>query len=104
MILDMKMTGKRMSKRKLLHYYILYIAECKCTKVFLLYRMKEVDVANGYRIIVYYSKGLFHAFGSKCPHKGSPLILGTIVDGTIKCSVHGSEFDIETGTMDATKN
>lgn len=61
------------------------------------YRMKEVEVAKGYKIIVYYHEGLFYAFGSKCPHKGTPLITGTIVDGTLKCSAHGSEFDIESG-------
>lgn len=59
--------------------------------------MKEVVLPTGTKIIVYYQDGYFYAFGATCPHKGAPLVNGTIVDNTLKCALHGSEFDIETG-------
>ena len=32
-----------------------------------------------------------------CSHENSELILGCLKDKTIKCSLHGSYFDLETG-------
>lgn len=63
-------------------------------------RLKEVSITPDYKIVVYLHEGLFYAFGSKCPHKGFPLVKCVVVDKTIKCPLHGSEFDIESGVCE----
>ena len=38
-----------------------------------------------------------HAMGARCAHAGGPLDQGWVVDGTLVCPWHGSQFDLETG-------
>ena len=37
-----------------------------------------------------------HAMGARCAHAGGPLDQGWVVDGTIVCPWHGSQFNLET--------
>ena len=39
----------------------------------------------------------YFAVDNMCSHENSELILGCLNDKTIKCSLHGSYFDLETG-------
>lgn len=44
------------------------------------------------------SDGMF-AFNDHCTHRGGPLSDGALVDCTIQCPWHGSQFDIKTGRV-----
>ena len=44
------------------------------------------------------AEGLF-AFEDHCTHKGGPLSDGALVDCTVQCPWHGSQFDIRTGRV-----
>ena len=37
---------------------------------------------------------------NKCPHIGTPLDQGKVVDGKLVCPLHGSSWDIKTGKVD----
>jgi nitrite reductase/ring-hydroxylating ferredoxin subunit/uncharacterized membrane protein len=39
------------------------------------------------------------AFSDRCTHKGGPLSDGALVDCTVQCPWHGSQFDIRTGRV-----
>jgi len=41
----------------------------------------------------------FFAFGDSCTHRGGPLSDGALVDCTVQCPWHGSQFDIRTGRV-----
>lgn len=36
-----------------------------------------------------------HLVASRCPHRGGPLHLGDVVDGTLRCPWHGSSFRVD---------
>lgn len=38
-----------------------------------------------------------HAMGARCSHVGGPLDQGWVLDGTLVCPWHGSQYDLETG-------
>ena len=44
------------------------------------------------------SEGLF-AFSDHCTHRGGPLSDGALVECTVQCPWHGSQFDIRTGRV-----
>ncbi len=37
------------------------------------------------------------AVDGQCPHRGASLTTARIADGTIRCPVHGYEFDVRSG-------
>jgi nitrite reductase/ring-hydroxylating ferredoxin subunit len=39
----------------------------------------------------------FAVFEDRCPHRGGSLADGCLVDGTVQCPWHGSQFDVKTG-------
>ena len=41
--------------------------------------------------------GKFYAIENRCPHKGGPLGLGQVKNGTITCPWHRFRFELETG-------
>jgi len=41
--------------------------------------------------------GKFYAVENRCPHKGGPLGLGQVKNGTITCPWHRFRFELETG-------
>jgi uncharacterized membrane protein/nitrite reductase/ring-hydroxylating ferredoxin subunit len=54
---------------------------------------------GGERIAIARSpRGLF-AFEDRCTHSGGPLSDGALVDCTVQCPWHGSQFDVRTGRV-----
>ncbi len=59
-------------------------------------QMKRV-VMEGKRLLLCNSNGELHCVDEMCSHEDYSLYLGCIKDGRIKCSLHGSYFDLATG-------
>ncbi len=59
-------------------------------------QMKRVE-ADGKRLLLCNADGRLHVVDEMCSHEDYSLFLGCIQDGRIKCSLHGSYFDLETG-------
>jgi 3-phenylpropionate/trans-cinnamate dioxygenase ferredoxin component len=59
-------------------------------------QMKRVLV-NGKRLLLCNSSGTLYCVDEMCSHEDYSLYLGCIKDGKIKCSLHGSYFDLVTG-------
>ena len=58
--------------------------------------MKKVEV-NGKKLILANAAGDYYLVDEMCSHEDFSLYLGCIKDRTIKCSLHGSYFDLKTG-------
>jgi 3-phenylpropionate/trans-cinnamate dioxygenase ferredoxin subunit len=58
--------------------------------------MLEVIHENHSYLVAKVDKEYF-AVDNMCSHENSELILGCLKDKTIKCSLHGSYFDLTTG-------
>jgi nitrite reductase/ring-hydroxylating ferredoxin subunit len=43
--------------------------------------------------------GTFYAFGDTCTHMGCSLAEGDLVETTVTCPCHGSEFDVTSGEV-----
>lgn len=59
-------------------------------------QMKKVQ-AGGKRLLLANAEGEFYVVDEMCSHEDYSLYLGCIKGRTIKCSLHGSFFDLETG-------
>ena len=59
-------------------------------------QMKRVE-AGGRRLLLCNADGRLYVVDEMCSHEDYSLYLGCIQDGRIKCSLHGSYFDLETG-------
>ena len=59
-------------------------------------QMKRVEVA-GRKLLLCNSEGRYFCVDEMCSHEDYSLYLGCIKDGRIKCSLHGSYFDLATG-------
>ncbi len=59
-------------------------------------QMKRIT-AGGRRLLLCNADGRYHCVDEMCSHEDYSLYLGCIRDGRIKCSLHGSWFDLETG-------
>ncbi|MCG6932023.1 MAG: non-heme iron oxygenase ferredoxin subunit [Gallionella sp.] len=59
-------------------------------------QMKRIAV-GGKRLLLCNSSGTLHCVDEMCSHEDYSLYLGCIRDGKIKCSLHGSYFDLATG-------
>lgn len=59
-------------------------------------QMKRISVA-GKRLLLCNSAGTLYCVDEMCSHEDYSLYLGCIKDGKIKCSLHGSYFDLATG-------
>ena len=59
-------------------------------------QMKKVQVA-GKRMLLANAEGRHYVVDEMCSHEDYSLYLGCIKDRRIKCSLHGSFFDLETG-------
>ncbi len=57
---------------------------------------KEV-IVEGIRICLFKQNGRVFAMAAECPHKGAPLATGWLENGQVFCSLHGWEFELETG-------
>lgn len=59
-------------------------------------QMKRVQV-NGKRLLLANADGHWHLVDEMCTHEDYSLYLGCIKNGKIKCSLHGSYFDLSSG-------
>jgi 3-phenylpropionate/trans-cinnamate dioxygenase ferredoxin component len=59
-------------------------------------QMKRVLI-EGKRLLLCNSQGKLYCVDEMCSHEDYSLYLGCIKDGKIKCSLHGSYFDLATG-------
>jgi 3-phenylpropionate/trans-cinnamate dioxygenase ferredoxin component len=59
-------------------------------------QMKRVLV-GGKRLLLCNSAGKLYCVDEMCSHEDYSLYLGCIKDGKIKCSLHGSYFDLTNG-------
>jgi 3-phenylpropionate/trans-cinnamate dioxygenase ferredoxin component len=59
-------------------------------------QMKRV-VVDGKRLLLCNSAGTLYCVDEMCSHEDYSLYLGCIQKGKIKCSLHGSYFDLATG-------
>lgn len=59
-------------------------------------QMKRV-VVDGRRLLLCNSSDTWYCIDEMCSHEDYSLYLGCIKEGKIKCSLHGSYFDLTTG-------
>jgi 3-phenylpropionate/trans-cinnamate dioxygenase ferredoxin subunit len=59
-------------------------------------QMKRITI-DGKRLLLCNSNGTLYCVDEMCTHEDYSLYLGCIKDGKIKCSLHGSYFDLTTG-------
>ena len=59
-------------------------------------QMKRIE-AGGRKLILANSEDNYFVVDEMCSHEDYSLYLGCIQDGKIKCSLHGSYFDLKTG-------
>lgn len=59
-------------------------------------QMKRIE-AGGKRLLLCNADGRYYVVDEMCSHEDYSLFLGCIQDGRIKCSLHGSYFDLATG-------
>ena len=52
---------------------------------------------DGRSVALFRADGLLFALDNICPHAGAALAHGRIKDGTVRCPLHGSMFDLRTG-------
>ena len=52
---------------------------------------------NGHRLVLARTAGRYRAFADACTHRGGSLAGGIVIDGTVQCLWHGSQFDTATG-------
>ncbi|WP_298738470.1 DUF2231 domain-containing protein [uncultured Chitinophaga sp.] len=63
-------------------------------------QMKLVHVDDR-RIVIGRTEKGFVAFDDRCTHKGGSLAGGAMMCGTVQCPWHGSQFDTESGQVNA---
>ncbi len=59
-------------------------------------QMKKIEV-SGRKLLLANAEGQFYIVDEMCSHEDFSLYLGCIKDRSIKCSLHGSYFDLESG-------
>jgi uncharacterized membrane protein/nitrite reductase/ring-hydroxylating ferredoxin subunit len=78
------------------------------TNVFELHYLHKLKVnqmklmhLNGKRIVIGRTETGFSAFEDSCTHRGGTLADGVMICGTVQCPWHGSQFDVNTGQVNA---
>jgi len=59
-------------------------------------KMKQVEI-DGHRYLLANGNGTIYAVDDQCSHEDVSLYLGCIQGNNIKCSLHGSRFNLKTG-------
>ncbi len=59
-------------------------------------KMRGIQVA-GHEILLAHTESGFHAIANRCPHDVIALDLGCLEGEVVRCSLHGSRFDLATG-------
>jgi nitrite reductase/ring-hydroxylating ferredoxin subunit/uncharacterized membrane protein len=54
---------------------------------------------NGRRVVLARTNEGYTAFEDRCTHRGGSLAGGVLIDGTVQCLWHGSQFDALTGQV-----
>ena len=62
--------------------------------------MKQVDLKEGYKVLLINNEGIVSALATACTHYGAPLITGDKVGNTIRCPWHGACFNTITGDIE----
>jgi nitrite reductase/ring-hydroxylating ferredoxin subunit len=57
-------------------------------------------VADGTPVAIFNQGGQFYAVGAACTHVGGPLDKGTVSGQSVRCPLHGSKFNLETGQVE----
>jgi nitrite reductase/ring-hydroxylating ferredoxin subunit len=60
--------------------------------------MKDVE-ANGKEILIVNLEGNFYALGNVCTHVGCLLSDGVLSGEKVKCTCHGSTYNVKTGSV-----
>lgn len=63
-------------------------------------QMKLVHIL-GKRIVIAKTENGYVAFDDRCTHRGGSLAGGSMICGTVHCPWHGSQFDVNNGTVKA---
>jgi nitrite reductase/ring-hydroxylating ferredoxin subunit len=63
-------------------------------------KMKKVTVDDK-DILVANVEGTYYAIGNKCTHFGGDLSKGSLSGKIVKCPLHGTQYDVTTGTVEA---
>jgi 3-phenylpropionate/trans-cinnamate dioxygenase ferredoxin subunit len=58
---------------------------------------RKIYQFEGLYIVVFNIESLFYAIDQKCTHFGGDLATGKLFGKTIKCPMHGAEYDLESG-------
>jgi 3-phenylpropionate/trans-cinnamate dioxygenase ferredoxin subunit len=61
--------------------------------------MKAFEI-DGRRLLLVFAQGDYYVVDEMCTHEDYSLALGCIKDHRIKCSLHGSYFDLRSGEPD----
>ncbi|XP_004522493.1 apoptosis-inducing factor 3 [Ceratitis capitata] len=62
--------------------------------------VKEFDFDRNNKFLLIRQNDRIWAVGATCPHQGAPLVKGVLGRGRIRCSRHGSCYDIKTGDIE----
>ena len=62
--------------------------------------IKQVDLKEGYKVLLINNEGIVSALATTCTHYGAPLINGDKVGNTIRCPFHGACFNTITGDIE----
>ncbi len=63
-------------------------------------QMKLLHIGSR-RIVLGRTDNGYVAFDDRCTHRGGPLADGVMICGTVQCPWHGSQFDVQSGTVKA---
>jgi len=55
--------------------------------------------AGGKQYLVTKVDGAISVLDGKCTHWGGPLRMGKVVEGSVRCPVHGARYDLRTGEL-----
>jgi nitrite reductase (NADH) small subunit len=56
----------------------------------------------GRTLAVFVVDGRYHVTDAACPHRGGPLVEGTVRDGRLVCPWHWYRFDLRSGRCETT--
>ncbi|KAI6649260.1 Apotosis inducing factor-3 [Oopsacas minuta] len=62
--------------------------------------MKQVELQDGYKVLLVNNEGIISALANACTHYGAPLINGDKIGNTIRCPWHGACFNTITGDIE----
>jgi nitrite reductase/ring-hydroxylating ferredoxin subunit len=54
---------------------------------------------GGQSLAIFQVGGKLFAIDAKCPHVGGPLDKGAVTGASVTCPLHGSQFDLGSGTV-----